>query len=73
MTAAELRTIRRALRWTQATAAERLGVHARTYKYYEAGETSAGTRPSQIPQAVALAMLYLRCLAKTENERAPSK
>jgi DNA-binding XRE family transcriptional regulator len=73
MTSNELRAIRAALGWWQATTAQRLGVTARTYKYYEAGATSSGARPPQIPQAIALAMLYLRCLAETENEGAPSK
>jgi transcriptional regulator with XRE-family HTH domain len=57
MTSDELRAIRAALGWSQTTAAQRLGIKMRSYKYYEAGARSSGAHPAQVPQAIALAML----------------
>jgi transcriptional regulator with XRE-family HTH domain len=56
----DLRAIRLDLGWTQDAAAEHLGVNLRTYRYYEAGETSSGTQLARVPKAIALAMLAQR-------------
>jgi transcriptional regulator with XRE-family HTH domain len=74
LTPLDLRAIRAALGWKQPQAARNLGVTVRTYKYYEAGETSSGARLPHIPQAIAVAMLAhkfnhdLQALLSVEQE-----
>ena len=61
MTPRELRDWRAEMGWPQAKAAAKLGVVLRTYKYLEAGRTSAGTVIADVPRAIELACAALRC------------
>jgi DNA-binding transcriptional regulator YiaG len=56
MTPDQLRQAREGLGWTQPVAARLLGVSLRQYKYFEAGESSAGTS-ADVPPTIALAMM----------------
>ena len=69
MTPEELKQWRAELGWSQQTAADRLGVTLRTYKYYEFGSTSAGKVLDEIPKAIAIAALALRFARDVEAER----
>jgi transcriptional regulator with XRE-family HTH domain len=60
MTANELKQWREAMALPQTSAARRLDVNIRTYRYYEQGVTSSGTPLDRIPRAVALAALALK-------------
>ncbi len=55
MTPQELKDWRAVLGWSQQTAADRLGVTLRTYKYLESGVTSAGISRETVPVYIELA------------------
>ena len=57
MTPHSLTAWRKALRWSQAEAAGRLGVSPRLYRYFEAGTRDG--RPVMIPKHVRLACAAL--------------
>jgi DNA-binding XRE family transcriptional regulator len=55
MTPQQLKEWRAVLGWSQQTAADRLGVTLRTYKYFESAVTSSGRRRDVVPLYIELA------------------
>jgi transcriptional regulator with XRE-family HTH domain len=55
MTPESLRAWRERMRWSQANAADALGLSAVGYRDYEKGKPLKGAKPRSIPKTVALA------------------
>ena len=73
MTPDELRDLRGRLGWTQAIAAEHLGMSHRGYRYIEEGKTSSGVITPVVPPPLAIAMLALNLAAEIDEAHLPSE